>query len=328
MRKTFVKTLGKVIEQLDLVIEEKWIYAYYSRAGKEKTAYILKNGSKTTEEYLNSFLEDNHVSEDLKTDIKKYLNSGSSKKEDNLQKFSIFLIKALSYNVVIGMIMGLSIFGGYKLGAIADTRFDIYPLFTIIGVLLGLVLGGLVSYVMIMKYMHQSEDGEHTVSPSFFSEKKQKAQGTEVETNDPLVHISLDEVRHAIRKFSEHLPKGTFRTILVNDDFTIDFSQLVPYLNGIPSQKFYMSKETYDVFDESEKEIPEIMDKVQKAVDHYFKDHKQYPTLNYDPLNRVNCFELIQEKYLDFHPEVEFYITDYDGIISHIKPNRSNNHVD
>lgn len=171
MSKTFIKTLGQITEQIDLVIEEKWIYAYYSRSGKEKTAYILKNESKTTEEYLYSFLENNHVSEDLKSDIKKYLNSKSSKKEDNLQKFSIFLIKALSYNVVIGIIMGLSIFGGYKLGAIADTRFDIYPLFTIIGVLLGLVLGGLVSYVMIMKYLHQSEDGEQKVSPGFFSEK-------------------------------------------------------------------------------------------------------------------------------------------------------------
>ncbi|AGK52214.1 AtpZ/AtpI family protein [Bacillus sp. 1NLA3E] len=328
MSKTFIKTLGQITEQIDLVIEEKWIYAYYSRSGKEKTAYILKNESKTTEEYLYSFLENNHVSEDLKSDIKKYLNSKSSKKEDNLQKFSIFLIKALSYNVVIGIIMGLSIFGGYKLGAIADTRFDIYPLFTIIGVLLGLVLGGLVSYVMIMKYLHQSEDGEQKVSPGFFSEKKQKSQATEVVTNDPFVQVSLDEVRNAIRNFSEHLPKGTFRTILVNDDFTIDFSQLVPYLPGIPSQKFYMSKETYDVFDESEKEIPEIMDKVQKAVDHYFKDHKQYPTLSYDPLHRVNFFELIQGKYLDFNPELEFYITDYDGIISHIKPNKSNNHID
>lgn len=158
------------------------------------------------------------------------------------------------------------------------------------------------------------------MSLNFFNRKKQKEPTIK---DYPIVDVNLNDVRKAIRKFTDQLPKGTYRTILVKDDYSIDFSQLVNYLGGIPSKKFYMSKETYDLFDESEKYIPKIMDKVQKAVDHYVEDHKKYPILEFDPSRRVNYYELMQNHYLDFLPEIEFYITDYDGIITHIKPNKT-----
>jgi len=59
-------------------------------------------------------------------------------------------------------------------------------------------------------------------------------------------------------------------------------------LNGIPLRKFYISKETYDIFNEDEKEIAITIDKVQKAVDLYVKENKQYSKHQFDPLNRVN----------------------------------------
>jgi hypothetical protein len=155
---------------------------------------------------------------------------------------------------------------------------------------------------------------------NFFNRKKKTVESKK---DFPIIDVSLHDVRRAIRKFSDTLPKGIYRTILINDDYSIDFSQLVRYLKGIPSKKFYMSKETYDIFDESEKMIPEIMDKVQKAVDQYVEEQKKYPILDYDPLRRVNYYELTHHHYLDFCPTIDFYITDYDGIITHIKPEKT-----
>jgi hypothetical protein len=138
----------------------------------------------------------------------------------------------------------------------------------------------------------------------------------------PIIDVTKEQVRNAIRTYSDELPKGVYRTIVVNDDYSIDFSKLTHILKGIPSKTFYMSKETYDIFEESEKEIPAIMDQVQKAVDAYRKDHQQYPIIPYDPNKKVNYYLLRNEHYLHFQPEVDFYITEYDGIISHLKPQK------
>ncbi len=158
------------------------------------------------------------------------------------------------------------------------------------------------------------------MSPFFFKRSKQKRQKLK---DYPIIDASLDDVRQAIRKFTDQLPKGTYRTILVNDDYSIDFSQLASFLDGIPSKKFYMSKETYDIFPENENMIPKIMDKVQKAVDQCVEEHGKYPILPFDPYRKVNYSELIQKHYLDSRPEIDFYITDYDGIITHIKPKKT-----
>lgn len=140
----------------------------------------------------------------------------------------------------------------------------------------------------------------------------------------PIIDVTTDQVRNAIRRYSDELPKGVYRTIVVKDDYSIDFSKLTHILNGIPSKPFYMSKESYDIFEESEKEIPAIMDQVQKAVDTYKKEHQQYPIIPYDSHKKVNYYLLRNEHYLHFQPDVDFYITEYDGIISHIKPKRGN----
>lgn len=159
-------------------------------------------------------------------------------------------------------------------------------------------------------------------------ENKQKKYPEKKMDQYPIIEVSKEQVREAIRKYSEELPKGVYRTILVKDDYSIDFEKLLPILKGIPSKPFYMSKETYDIFDETEKDIPVLMDKVQKAVDVYFKEHRKYPTLPYDPLKKVNFYLLKNEHYLDFQPEIDFYITHYDGIITHVKPEKQKNSMD
>jgi hypothetical protein len=153
---------------------------------------------------------------------------------------------------------------------------------------------------------------------NYFKQHKQTKSAKS--KNYPIIDISIDQVRKAIRAFSDRLPKGVYRTILVKDDNEIDFNQLAHILGGLPSEKFYMSKETYDLFTENEKLIAFEMDLVQKAVDQYVKENNHFLILPFDPLRRINYFELIQKHLLKSQPQTQFYLTDLDGMVTHIKP--------
>ena len=216
------------------------------------------------------------------------------------------------------MISGIIIYSGYKGGSRLDQLLGLYPAFTVTGVLLALVIGGVISYLMMYKYISSSKEEKEKSKSVKTKTKHKKEDNAEL----PIIDVTLEEVIKAVRSFSESLPNGVYRTILVKDDFSIDFKQLTSILHCIPSKPFYMSKETYDIFEEREKDIPPIIDQVQKAVDQYVKDQKKYPMLPYDPLRRVNYYLLIEEHYLNTMPEVELYITDYDGLISHHKPKK------
>jgi Protein of unknown function (DUF3939)/Putative F0F1-ATPase subunit Ca2+/Mg2+ transporter len=214
--------------------------------------------------------------------------------------------------------VALVVFACYKLGAYVDEQYNLDPWFTLIGTFIGIGLGGLTGYVMVKKYFKKpvGKKLEHqpVVNPS--------KNGTVEKIDYPIIEITIDQVRKAVREFSENLPKGVYRTILVEEDNSIDFKQLAHILGGIPYQKYYMSKETYDLFEESEKRIPVEMDIVQKAVDLYVKDKKEYPMLSFDPNRRVNYYQLFQEHYLKSTPEIQFYITNLDGLITHIPPEK------
>lgn len=179
MKHEFSKTFGALTEKLELDIEEKWIYVFYSRGNIEKTAYILKNSNKTNAEYISDFLIDNDVSDDLKDEISNYIFSEKSKKETDWHKFTIFLIKMLSFNIIICIMLGITIFGSFKLGSYADERWNLEPLFTIIGVLGGLIIGGSVAYVMIMNYIKTHDNIEQKIS----SQKARELSGSKEEKN-------------------------------------------------------------------------------------------------------------------------------------------------
>jgi hypothetical protein len=192
-----------------------------------------------------------------------------------------------------------------------DFLFNFGPAFT----LTVTVIGSLATYLIMSKYLKHSSR-KQTSKPEKSSKGPLQSKGW------PVIDPATEDVVKAIRTYSENLPKGVYRTILVKEDNQIDFQQIAPILGGIPAKPFYMSKETYEVFPEHEKDIPPIMDIVQRAVDLYVKDHKHYPMLPYDPFRRVNYYQLLQGHYLDFMPEIELYITHYDGLVSHIKPSK------
>ncbi|OIJ15770.1 hypothetical protein BKP35_01910 [Anaerobacillus arseniciselenatis] len=149
----------------------------------------------------------------------------------------------------------------------------------------------------------------------FWSKRKKKKK------QYPFIDVTIQDVRNAVITFSDRLSKGVFTTILVNEDNSIDFEQLAHIIGGIPTKNFYMSKETFDIFEEEEKEIPATLDSVQRAVDGYVKQFKQPPIITFDPNFRVNYHVLMQEGFLDFRPDIPLYIHK-DGMITHIKPSK------
>ncbi|EKN70204.1 hypothetical protein BABA_05946 [Neobacillus bataviensis LMG 21833] len=317
MKHKFTKYLGRVTENLELDFEEKWIYVHYTIGSSEKTACLLKNENKSEIEYLDSFFEENKVSEEMQNEVKKFLINEKNRNETHWNEFTTFLMKTLSLNMVFGIAIALSVYGGFRLGSFLDNRFELYPTFTLIGTFLGIGIGGLTVYSMVQKYFKSPKQEER-------KNKDPLRMDLTDNKNHPIIDVSIEEVRKAVRSFSDNLPKGVFRTILVQEDNSIDFKQLAPLLGGIPSKKFYMSKETYDLFEDGEKQIPIEMDIVQKAVDLYVKEQKEYPMLKFDPQRRVNYYQLLQEHYLKAAPETQFYITDLDGLITHIKPQKKN----
>lgn len=226
-------------------------------------------------------------------------------------------MRTLSLQIIFGAIIALVICVCYILGTILDERFDISPLFTISGCAVGLGIGTLTAYTIMRKF--RLEKQEKRKEKQGKAVKRSKKQSLE---NIPIINVTLDDVRKAVRKYSEQLPKGVYRTVLVDDQNRIDFSKLTHFLGGIPSENFYMSKETYDLFEEKDQLIPVEMDSVQQAVDQYVKEHQKFPILEHDPLRRINYFALCQEHYLKSPPQTTFYLTDLDGMITHTKPNK------
>ncbi|OCA84391.1 hypothetical protein A8F94_16955 [Bacillus sp. FJAT-27225] len=317
MKKTFSAKFGRTTEDLELGLEEKLIYIHYKKGNHEKSACILKSEDKPLDEYLYPFLEENNVSDTLKSSINDYLKNVKDLKNQQWSEFSIFLMKALSLHMVFAFTIAIAVFLGYQGGSKLDEFLGIYPLFTVIGLIGGISLGGFTTYSMAIKYFKPAA--------SKVEKRKQKKDAADAipPKEWPEVDVSLDEVRQAIRKFADGLAKGIYRTILVNDDNSIDFLQLAHILGGIPKKKFYMSKETYDLFEECDKAIAVEMDKVQRAVDLYVKEKREYPMLKFDPSKRVNYYQLLQGHYLKELPEIQFYITDVDGLVSHIRPSQT-----
>jgi F0F1-type ATP synthase assembly protein I len=312
MRHKFTKYLGRVTENLELGFEENYIYIHYTKGNIEKTACILKNNDKTQAEYLESFFEENNVSDEMKKEVIKFINNEKNFNDEHWNEFTNFLMKTLSISMVFGLTIALTVYGFYKLGSFLDGRFAFQPWLTVILTFIGIGIGGLTGYVMILKYFKKS------VQKNLQTEFGTLNESTEY----PIIDVTIDQVRKAVRQFSDNLPKGVYRTIIVQDDNSIDFKQLANILGGIPSKTFYMSKETYDLFEENEKNIPTEMDMIQKAVDLYVKERKEYPMLQFDPQRRVNYYQLMQDKYLKSEPKIQFYITELDGLVTHIRPEK------
>lgn len=135
-----------------------------------------------------------------------------------------------------------------------------------------------------------------------------------------IIDANLDSVKTAVRNFAYHAPKGVTTRVLVKDDHSIDFDLLKPYLKGIPDKEFFMSKETYEVFEEAEKDIPVYIDIIQQAVDRYVEMNNKVPTIPDDPYRKVSYLMLMNSHLISERPPIDFFITDDEYLITYKKP--------
>lgn len=131
------------------------------------------------------------------------------------------------------------------------------------------------------------------------------------------ITVSLEDVKKAVLAWEEDMGDLMDRTVLMKEDHAIDLNRLQRYLGGVSNQKFYMSRTTFQIFEESDKEIPIYLDLVQAAVDDYLDDHLNLPIIHGTPNRQVHYDKLIQEHYLDERPSIPLYLTTEEFMLTH-----------
>ncbi|WP_053220406.1 DUF3939 domain-containing protein [Virgibacillus senegalensis] len=133
----------------------------------------------------------------------------------------------------------------------------------------------------------------------------------------PVRPVSISEVKDAIRRYSAELASEIPLQVIIKEDRTIDYQLLAPYLEAEPEQTYYMSRETYEIFEEKDKQLAEDLDKVQQAVDHYRDQTGNLPIIEGDPYRKVSYLKLEKLGLLSRRPERPFFITDDEDMITH-----------
>ncbi|WP_416825911.1 DUF3939 domain-containing protein [Ectobacillus polymachus] len=105
--------------------------------------------------------------------------------------------------------------------------------------------------------------------------------------------ITKDELEQAIAKFLEHNTRVTY-TVLVNDDYTVNYNLLKPYLPAIPTNSFLITRETLEVFQNTEenKQFVKEIDSVQRAVDRYVVEKETFPIIEGDRDRKISSIKI------------------------------------
>lgn len=136
----------------------------------------------------------------------------------------------------------------------------------------------------------------------------------------PVRDVAIEEIHAAIHQYEKELSENIPLRVLIQEDGSLDLSLLAPFLKAIPKQTYYMSKETYDVFTEDEKHLAEVLDIVQRAVDQYIYQTNSLPIIDHDPYQKVNFFKLEQLGLIKERPDIDFYISDLEHLVTMKKP--------
>ncbi|WP_027956512.1 DUF3939 domain-containing protein [Halobacillus kuroshimensis] len=132
--------------------------------------------------------------------------------------------------------------------------------------------------------------------------------------------LSIHDVRKAVHTFADHKPVDVPLSVLINQDLTLDYDLLAPYLAGLPEKNYYMSRETYELFEEDDLDLAQDLDLVQHAVDQYMKQTQELPVIDHDPFKRINYYKLEKRDLLQRRPNRDFYLTDEEFMITYKKP--------
>jgi len=130
------------------------------------------------------------------------------------------------------------------------------------------------------------------------------------------VDITLSELRQAIHEYEQTLPKGVNRTVLLDDTQEIDMTRLKRHLPGKPRQRFFMSKETFYIVPEEERDIVYEMDQVQRALDLYMEQEQKLPLRKFQQTMQLDLARLREGGYLKTLPKRPYYVVDETLIVS------------
>lgn len=130
------------------------------------------------------------------------------------------------------------------------------------------------------------------------------------------IDLTLPQLREAIHEYEQTLPKGVNRTVLLDESQEIDLARLKKHLPGKPRQRFYMSKETFHIVPETEREVVYEMDQVQRALDLYFEQEKKIPLRKFQQTLQLDLTRLREGGYLKVLPKRPYYVVDETLIVS------------
>ncbi|MFN7252875.1 MAG: DUF3939 domain-containing protein [Anaerobacillus sp.] len=147
----------------------------------------------------------------------------------------------------------------------------------------------------------------------FFKKRNKNQKG---ETNTQQIDVTLDRVRQAVNEYADGMERGISLRSIVLDDHSIDFDLLKGILKGIPNRPFYMSKETFEIFETAE--LPKQIDHVQKAVDQYIQEKGEEPIIPGNPYRKISYYLI--GHYLSIEPEVDLYLDSHDKMVTHRCP--------
>ncbi|MGV2621766.1 UNVERIFIED_CONTAM: DUF3939 domain-containing protein [Halobacillus marinus] len=149
-----------------------------------------------------------------------------------------------------------------------------------------------------------------------WNRKKKQTGGKEPEQKD----LSIHDIRKAVHSYADAKPKEVTLSVLIQDDLTLDYELLFPYLHAVPKDTFYMSRETYQLFEEQDKDLAHDIDMVQHALDLYMKQTQELPIIDGDPYKRISYYKLERLGLLPYRPERDFYLTKEEYMITYQKP--------
>ncbi len=156
--------------------------------------------------------------------------------------------------------------------------------------------------------------------PAWFKKHKSEIHNPPpVHHHYPHADVDLEQMKRAVREYEKHLPHGVKRSVLIQEHNRIDAEMLAPYLKAIPNHPYYMSRHTYEIFTDEERQIPYYLDMVQQAVDEYISEHKKIPVWEDDPYRRVNYTLLMESFFLKEKPPIDMYLTGDENLITHRK---------
>ncbi|MGZ9584537.1 DUF3939 domain-containing protein [Paenibacillus marinisediminis] len=137
------------------------------------------------------------------------------------------------------------------------------------------------------------------------------------EPYDMPIQVSLEQVKQAVLEWERDMGEEFSRTSLMREDRSLDLHRLRRYLGGTSTQCYCMSRNTFQIFEECDKDIPRFLDMVQEAVDDYLEEHPDLPIIEGSRNRQVHYDRLIDGHYLKEKPSIPLYITTEEFLLTH-----------